>query len=94
MNKKFTLSVFGFLILATSVAYYFQNEFPTVSGTIINAKDQLMPFDMKEMLGTGQDQNDTINNSSNVVADGNLNKLTDCEMPPCPPGKACIQSCP
>lgn len=94
MNKTSTLSIFVVLVFSTSVAYYFQNNFPAASGTIVDAKDQLMPFDMKEMLGTGQVQNDTTKNSSNIDADDNSNKLTDCEMPPCPPGQACIQSCP
>ena len=94
MNKTSTLLIFVVLVFSTSVAYYFQYDFQAASATIVDAKDQLMPLDMKEMLGTGQDQNETTKNSSNVVAEDNSNKLTDCEMPPCPPGQACIQSCP
>ena len=94
LNKSNTLSVFVLLVLSTFVAYYLQNDLQAVFATIVNAKDQLMPFDMKEMLGTGQAQNETANNSTNIVDDDSPNAVTPCEMPPCPPGQACIQSCP
>ncbi len=94
LNNTFIPSLFLFLLLSTFVAYYLQNGLQSVSATIVNAKDQLMPFDMKEMLGTGQAQNETANNSTNIVDDDSPNPVTPCEMPPCPPGQACIQSCP
>jgi hypothetical protein len=90
----YTLTVLGLLLWSSSVPYFFQNAFPGVFATIVEAKDQLMPFDMNEDLESGQSQNETKKNSSNFVADEGHNKLTDCEMPPCPPGQACIQSCP
>ena len=94
LNNSTTLSVFVVLVLSTFVAYYLQNDLQTVSATIAAAKDQLMPFDMKDMFGTGQAQNETANNSTNIVADDSQNAIMPCEMPPCPPGQACIQSCP
>ncbi|MDF0682300.1 MAG: hypothetical protein P0116_15185 [Candidatus Nitrosocosmicus sp.] len=94
MNKKFTLPIFAILVLSTFLAYYFQNNFPTVSATSSSPKDQLMPFDIKNLFDAGPAQNETADNSSNIVADDNQESLTDCEMPPCPPGQACIQSCP
>ena len=80
--------------MSTLGAYYFQNNFPAVSATIVSAKDQLKPFDIQEMFGTGQAQNETAENSSNIVTDDNQDNPIDCEMPPCPPGQACIQSLP
>ena len=96
MNKSTTISLFLVLVLSTFVAYSLQNDLQAISATIVDAKDQLMPFDMKEMLGTGQAQNETAKNSSTigVGADEIPDKITPCEMPPCPPGQACIQSCP
>lgn len=94
LNKKFTLPIFAILVLSTFLAYYFQNNFPTVSATSSSPKDQLMPFDIKNLFDAGPAQNETADNSSNIVADDNQESLTDCEMPPCPPGQACIQSCP
>lgn len=80
--------------MSTLGAYYFQSNFPAVSATIGSAKDQLKPFDIQEMLGGGQTQNETADNSSNIVTDDIQDNPLDCEMPPCPPGQACIQSCP
>ena len=94
LNNTATLSVLVVLVLSTFVAYYLHNDLQTVSATIAAAKDQLMPFEMEDMFGTGQGQNETSNNSTNIVADDSQNAITPCEMPPCPPGQACIQSCP
>ncbi len=94
LNKISTLSIFGILVLSTFFTYYFQNNIHSVSATIVSAKDQLMPFDMKQMLEVGPAQNETAVNSSNIVTDDNQDSPIDCEMPPCPLGQACIQSCP
>jgi hypothetical protein len=80
--------------MSTFLTYYFQNNSNTVSATVVSPQDQIMPFDMKEMFETGQAQNETAQNLSNKVVDENQDKPADCEMPPCPPGQACIQSCP
>ena len=76
------------------LAYYFQNNFQAVSAGIDSTKDQLMPFDMKELFREGHAQNETTENPSNIVTDDNKDNTVDCNMPPCPPGAACIQSCP
>lgn len=95
MNKIFTLSIFVALVLSTFLANDFLNDFQAVSATTtVSPNDQLMPFDVKEMFETGQSQNKTAENSSNMVIDDSQDKIEDCEMPPCPPGHACIQSCP
>jgi hypothetical protein len=94
MSKSTTLTVYVVIVLSTFVVYYLQSDLRAASATITDPKDQLMPFDMNDMTGTGQAQNQTANNSSNIVADGSQNQKTPCEMPPCPPGQACIQSCP
>ena len=94
MNKSAILSVYVVIVLSTFVVYYLQSDLQAASATITDPKDQLMPFDMNDMIGTGQAQNQTANNSSHIVADGSQNQIMPCEMPPCPPGQACIQSCP
>lgn len=94
LNKKSTLSIFIILVLSTFIAYYFQNNLHTVSATTGSTKDQLMPLDIKDMFGAGPAQNETEKNYSNIVTEDNQDSSIDCEMPPCPPGQACIQSCP
>ena len=94
LTKKLTLSIFIILVLSTFIAYYLQNNFHTVSATTSSPKDQLMPFDIKDMFDAGAAQNETAENSSNIVTEDNQDNPVDCEMPPCPPGQACIQSCP
>ena len=43
-----------------------------------------------------QDQSYTSNNATNISenVDAPNSENTNCDMPPCPPGHACIQSCP
>ena len=94
LTKKSTPSIFIILVLSTFIAYYLQNNFHTVSATTGSPKDQLMPFDIKDMFDAGAAQNETAENSSNIVTEDNQDNPVDCEMPPCPPGQACIQSCP
>jgi len=94
LNKNSTLSIFVILVLSTFVANYFQNSFNAVSATTGSPKDQLMPFEIKNMFDPGPAQNESAENSSNIVTEDNQNSPVDCEMPPCPPGQACIQSCP
>jgi len=94
LNKKSTLSIFVILVLSTFIAYYFQNNLHTVSATTGSTKDQLMLFDIKDMFDARAAKNETAENSSNIVTEDNQDSPVDCEMPPCPPGQACIQSCP
>jgi len=82
------------LVLSIFIAYYLQNNFHAVSATTGSPKDQLMPFDIKNMFDAGATQNETADNSSNIVTEDNQDNPVDCVMPPCPPGQACIQSCP
>ncbi|MFI5425315.1 MAG: hypothetical protein ACHQXG_11055 [Nitrososphaerales archaeon] len=94
MHKILILSIFGILVLSTFLASYFENNFLTVSASIVSAKDQLMPFDLKDMVDVGQAQNVSTENSSDTGTYDDQENTVDCDMPPCPPGQACIQSCP
>jgi hypothetical protein len=94
MKNTSTLIIFVILVFSIFVVFYLQNVYHAVSATIVDAKSQLMPFDNQKILESGQSQNETTKNSSNIVADDTSDQTTDCEMPPCPPGQACIQSCP
>ena len=53
-----------------------------------------MPFGMNNIFEIGQLQNETSENSANVTTSDNPQGSGGCDMPPCPPGQACIQSCP
>jgi hypothetical protein len=94
LHKILSLSIFGVLVLSTFLSSYFENNFLTVSATIVSAKDQLMPFDLRDMVDVGQAQNESVENSSDRSTDDNQDSQIDCDMPPCPPGQACMQSCP
>jgi hypothetical protein len=93
MKNTSSLIVSVILVFSTFVVFYLQNDYQAASATIVDAKSQLMPFDNQKMLEPGQSQNETTKNSSSIVADDTSDQTTDCEMPPCPPGQACIQSC-
>ncbi len=93
MKNISTLIVSVILVFSTFVVFYLQNDYQAASATIVDAKSQLMPFDDQKMLESGQSQNETTMNSSSIVADDTSDQTTDCEMSPCPPGQACIQSC-
>ncbi len=94
MKNTSTLIVLVILVFSPFIVFYLQNDYQAVTATIVDAKGQLMPFDNQNMLEPRQSQNETTKNSSNIVADDSSDQTTDCEMPPCPPGQACIQSCP
>ena len=94
MKNSSTLIVFVIQVFSIFVVFYLQNDYHAVSTTMIDVKGQLMPFDNQKVLEPAQGQNETTKNSSNIVGDDSPHQTTDCEMPPCPPGQACIQSCP
>ncbi|MBA2267837.1 MAG: hypothetical protein H0W19_05805 [Nitrosopumilus sp.] len=94
-NKQFSaLIVLSMLSISTFIVLSLPSNINFVAATIDNPKDQLLPFDMKDIFGGGPGQNETSNNYSSTTVEDNSNKMTKCEMPPCPPGQACIQSCP
>jgi hypothetical protein len=81
--------IFGLIIipvlsiqyLDVSIPAYGQNDFP--------------PFEIGDIIGPNESTSQVTNNSSDTL--GNFSPDTetdDCVMPPCPPGHACIQSCP
>lgn len=77
-------------------------EFKTIMASpfdIKQFKDQthvpLLDSNTTDRLGT--DENillDENNSSSSIPSTGSPNQPQECEMPPCPPGQACIQMCP
>ena len=76
------------------LASYFQNYFQVGLATSFDANDIKMPFEMNNMFEIGQLQNETSGNSANVTTNDSPQGSVGCDMPPCPPGQACIQSCP
>lgn len=53
-----------------------------------------LPFEIGEITPPNQNTNDTYYNNSNSTANEDDEQQANCDMPPCPPGHACIQSCP
>lgn len=78
--------VLSFVLVAS--VFFFIAEF---SGTA-NAQEQVLPFSVGDMLS----QNSTgSNNTNDTDTDmGSSDGTLPCDMPPCPPDQACIQSCP
>lgn len=80
--------IFGLIItvvsiqtLNISISAYGQTDFP--------------PFEIGDIIGPNESTSQIPNNTSDTT--GNISPDTetdDCVMPPCPPGQACIQSCP
>lgn len=65
----------------------------SLGGFYINAygQSQILPFDINDIIS----QNETgSSNLSNPASVNNGGDNIPCNMPPCPPGQACIQSCP
>jgi hypothetical protein len=55
-----------------------------------------LPFEIGDIPDASEhmkNNNTSSNNSDSTNYEGN-NQIISCEMPPCPPGQACIQSCP
>lgn len=73
------------LVLTASAASSMGNIF-----SFAQAQSQVMPYETGDNIS--QD-NATGSNSSAAELDNGSNNLP-CIMPPCPPGQACIQSCP
>lgn len=59
-----------------------------------HAQTDFPPFEVDDVLGPYESTSQVTNNVSDTS--GNFSpdiETDDCEMPPCPPGHACIQSC-
>lgn len=54
-------------------------------------QSQILPFDIGDIAT--QNNSTSTDNLSNTTLDQS-DKVNPCNMPPCPPGQACIQSCP
>jgi len=93
LNKLSILPILAVHVLSIVLASYFQNYFQVGLATSVDVNDQKMPFGMNNIFEIGQLQNETSENSANVTTSDNPQGSGGCDMPPCPPGQACIQSC-
>ncbi|HKR74518.1 MAG TPA: hypothetical protein VJR94_10460 [Candidatus Nitrosocosmicus sp.] len=68
-----------------------QNMIPYVFG-----QSESLPFEVGNFIEPGKEQDQISNNSfvSNSTTTEASERAENCVMPPCPPGHACIQSCP
>jgi len=81
MIATFCLSLFIIITILQS-----QNILNIASG-----QDNVLPFEIGDITGSNENINDTSYNNSNSTL---IEENDNCVMPPCPPGQACIQSCP
>ena len=84
----FKTLILGVFLLVTMV------HTPNIARMVYGQGDSL-PFEIGDISGNGEktNSNNSSNNSNSTNYDEN-DGLLNCEMPPCPPGQACIQSCP
>lgn len=81
------LSVVVFIVLGIIQCF-------SISGMAYGQGDSL-PFEIGEISESNENMNtNTSSDTSNSTSYGENNEIINCEMPPCPPGQACIQSCP
>ncbi len=61
-------------------------------------EDDMIPFEIGDVngsdIGSMQITNSTVSDDSTTEFSNDNTPELGCDMPPCPPGNACIQSCP
>lgn len=81
------LSLIVFIVLGTIQSFSI--------ASIAYGQEDLLPFEIGEISESKENINtNTSTNSSNSTNYEKNDEIINCEMPPCPPGQACIQSCP
>lgn len=85
------LKILSFIIIGVLLSLNSQNIISSVFGQSEN-----IPFEVGNFIESGKEQRQISNNS--YVLNSTLTEPSqpdeNCVMPPCPPGYACIQSCP
>ncbi|MGD9535294.1 MAG: hypothetical protein AB7V56_16180 [Candidatus Nitrosocosmicus sp.] len=80
--------------LLTSFLIVFIVVSPLFIASLLNTaygQSQILPFDIGDIAT--QNNATSADNLSNTTLDQS-DEVNPCNMPPCPPGQACIQSCP
>jgi hypothetical protein len=80
-----------FIVLATVL-------FLNTTGFVYGQDDSL-PFEIGDISSAVSEDTNASTSSSNNSGSNSTNseqndQVINCDMPPCPPGQACIQSCP
>lgn len=67
----------------------------SISGVAFGQNDSI-PFEIGDISDSivNPADNPSNNNNSNSTDYGQNDEIINCDMPPCPPGQVCIQSCP
>ncbi len=92
-NSKGYLSITSLSVFIVLASILSQNT----TGVVVYGQDDSLPFEIGDISGAvSEDANasassSNASNSTNSELDG---QAINCDMPPCPPGQACIQSCP
>ena len=87
-NVFFRITNLGIFVVLTTILS------SNVAG-IAYGQSELLPFEIGDIPNASKNTN-TSNPVGNLTStnDEQNDQIIDCEMPPCPPGQACIQSCP
>ncbi|MDR4491512.1 MAG: hypothetical protein R2685_11530 [Candidatus Nitrosocosmicus sp.] len=83
----------NYSLLASFLIVFFVVSPLFIANLIITAygQSQILPFDIGDIAT--QNNATSTDNLSNTTLDQS-DEVNPCNMPPCPPGQACIQSCP
>jgi hypothetical protein len=86
-----SLKILSFTIIGVVLSLNSQNIMAPVFG-----QSESLPFEVDNFIEPAKDQSQISNNSfvSNSTTTETSEPAGNCVMPPCPPGHACIQSCP
>lgn len=92
MTKKakayFSIIILGVFVLVSTM------HTPNI-GRMAYGQGDSLPFEIGDISDNAEHTNSsTTSNNSNSTNYEQNDEILNCEMPPCPPGQACIQSCP
>jgi hypothetical protein len=85
-RNHFLFTSFLFVVFFVALSMFIANSLGTAYG-----QSQILPFEIGDIVTQKNITNP--NNQSNITVDPSY-EVNPCNMPPCPPGQACIQSCP
>jgi len=100
INSKVTTIISITIVYSCTLIFAFAlSQFPHSSIMAYGQSDTL-PFEIGDIIGIdtkskNMTSNDTfLTDTENISKEESSAESENCVMPPCPPGNACIQSCP
>jgi hypothetical protein len=92
-KKKLKMELTGITVFTALLLLL---QYPNISNIVLGQSDTI-PFELGNIIGSEEELNQNPNgttNDSSSTKNNSYEPKSDCVMPPCPPGYACIQSCP